>query len=66
VRESYSNIARKLCVDEESVRMRVKRAHQRGFLPAWRVLVNPALLGCEAAVLELEVDDERKKAFAIS
>ena len=66
VRESYSNISRKLGVDEETVRMRVKRAKERGFLPAWRMMVNPRLIGCEAAGLDLEVDDEERKAGVVS
>jgi DNA-binding Lrp family transcriptional regulator len=61
VRESYSNISRRLGVDEETVRIRVRRAKERGFLPAWRVMVNPRLLGCGAAGLDLEVDDEERK-----
>ncbi len=66
VRESYANISRKLGVDEDTVRTRVKRATERGFLPPWRLAVNPRLLGCEAASLELEVAIEEKKAEAIS
>lgn len=66
VRESYSNIAKKVGVDEETVRMRVKRARERGFLPAWRVMVNPLLIGCREANLDLEVKDEEHKTDAIS
>ena len=66
VRESYSNISRKIGVDEETVRMRVKRARERGFLPIWRVMVNPRLFGCREASLNLEVDDEQRKQEVIS
>jgi DNA-binding Lrp family transcriptional regulator len=66
VRESYSNISRKLGVDEETVRMRVNKAKERGFLPAWRVMINPLLINCCAANLDLEVRDEQNKAHAIS
>ncbi len=66
VRESYANVARKLGVDEETVRLRMKRMKERGYLPAWPVTVNPHLLGREAVNLELEVDDERTKPRAIS
>jgi DNA-binding Lrp family transcriptional regulator len=65
VRESYSDIARKLGVDEETVRTRVKRAGERGLIPAWRVMVNPLLIGCREAHLELEVRDEGRKAEAV-
>jgi DNA-binding Lrp family transcriptional regulator len=66
VRESYSNIARKLGVDEETVRLRIKRAKDRGFLPSWRMMVNPKLIGYEVAGLDLEVADEEKKIEVIS
>jgi DNA-binding Lrp family transcriptional regulator len=64
--ESYSNIARKLGVDEETVRIRVKRVRERGFIPAWRIMVNPLLINCHEAHLEIEVRDEERKADAIS
>ena len=66
VRESFSNVARKLGVDEETVRMRVNRAKERGFLPAWHVTANPLLINCHEANLDLEVKDEQHKAGAIS
>jgi DNA-binding Lrp family transcriptional regulator len=65
VRESYSNVARKLGVDEETVRMRVNRAKEHGFLPAWRMMVNPLLISCHAANLDLEVREEQSKAADI-
>ncbi|MGH9917742.1 MAG: AsnC family transcriptional regulator, partial [Nitrososphaerales archaeon] len=66
VRESYSNIARKLGVDEETVRTRVNRAKERGFLPAWNMMVNPLLINCRAGNLDLEVREEEHKGDAIS
>jgi DNA-binding Lrp family transcriptional regulator len=66
VRESYSNISRKLGVDEETVRMRVNRAKERGFLPAWRMMVNPLLINCRSANLNIEMREEQHKADAIS
>jgi DNA-binding Lrp family transcriptional regulator len=66
VRESYAHIARKLSVDEETVRVRVKRVKERGFLAGWRLMVNPRLLGWEAVTLELDVDAEENKAKAIA
>ncbi len=66
VRESFSNIARKLGVDEETVRMRVNRARERGFLPVWRIMVNPLLIDCQAANLDIEVKDEQHKSRGIS
>jgi DNA-binding Lrp family transcriptional regulator len=66
VRESYSHIARKLDVDEETVRMRVNRARENGFLPAWRVMVHPLFLHFREANLNLDVKDEGQKEKAIS
>lgn len=66
VRESYSNIARKLGIDEETVRLRVNRARERGFLPNWRMMVNPLLLNRHEANLDLEVREDERKAEAIS
>lgn len=65
VRESFSEISRKLGVDEETVRRRVNMARQHGFLPVWRLRVNPRIVGWESAGLDLEVEDEEKKANAI-
>jgi DNA-binding Lrp family transcriptional regulator len=66
VRESYSAISRKLGVDEETVRTRVNRARERGFLPRWHVMVNPLLIGCREAILNLEVMDESRTPESIS
>lgn len=66
VRLSYADISRRLGVDEETVRLRVKRARERGAFPTWQLMINPHLLGCDAVTLELEVEAEERKARAIS
>ena len=66
VRESFSNIARKLGVDEETIRVRVTRMRERGLLPTWRMVINPQLIGCHAANVELSVREESEKVDAIS
>ena len=66
VRETYSSIAKRIGVDEETVRRRLKRAEELGSLPGWRMMVNPRLIGCEAASIDLEVEDEGKKDKAIA
>ncbi len=66
VRETYSNIGRRLGVDEETVRRRLKRAEEMGSLPGWKMMVNPHLLGCNAAGVDLEVRIEETKDQAIS
>lgn len=64
VRESFSDVARALGVDEETVRRRVKRAKALGFLPRWKLMVNPRLVGLEAAHFYAECG-EVEKAKAI-
>ena len=61
VRETYSGIAKRLGVDEETVRRRLKRAQELGTVTGWKMMVNPHLLGCKAACLDLEVGNEEKK-----
>ena len=66
VRVTYSNIAMRLGVDEETVRRRVKRAEKLGSVPGWKMMVNPHTIGCEAAGIDLQVEDEGKKEKAVS
>jgi DNA-binding Lrp family transcriptional regulator len=66
VRESYSRIAGKLGVDEETVRRRLKRAKESGWLPRWRMIVNPHLLGLEAAGVDLVVAENLSKAGVLA
>jgi DNA-binding Lrp family transcriptional regulator len=67
VRQSYSSIARKLEVDEETVRRRILRAEQRGLLGGWELLLNPYLIGREPVAMELKVagSDNAKKLRVI-
>jgi len=66
VRESFTAIARRLGVDEETVRLRVARLRERGVFPALRIVVNPRLLGYEETGLDLEVEDESVKPEVLS
>jgi DNA-binding Lrp family transcriptional regulator len=66
VRETYSNIARRIGVDEETVRRRLKRAEKLGSLPGWKMMINPHLIGCDAASIDIEVGNEETKEKAIS
>lgn len=61
VRETYSGIARRIGVDEETVRRRIKKAEVLGSIICWKMMINPHLVGCEASGIDLEVDDESKK-----
>jgi DNA-binding Lrp family transcriptional regulator len=65
-RESYSNLARKLDVDEETVRVTLKKALQAGIVSGWRLIINPHLLGEQLVGLQIEVNSSERKAEVIS
>jgi len=54
-RKSYRSVARKLRVDEVTVRNRIKRFQQSGFLKGYQLIVNPALLGVRLGQLWFDV-----------
>ena len=66
VRESYTAIGRRVGVDEETIRLRLRRLRDRGVLPALRVTVNPHLLGLEEVGVDLDVPDEATKSAVLS
>jgi len=63
-RRSYTEVARKLGVDEETVRNRLKMMREMGLLVGWRLIVNARLLGMEASNIVLEFDDPESKEMA--
>lgn len=66
VRVPYAHVAAGLDVDEETVRHRLKHMNDVGFLRGWQLVLNPALLGREAAIVELIVGDEESKPEVVS
>jgi DNA-binding Lrp family transcriptional regulator len=66
VRESYAKIAKKLGMDEETVRLAVRRAKDSGFVERWRIILNPNLLGQKAGAIQLEVTNLASKSETIS
>lgn len=60
-RRSYRSMARKLRVDEVTVRNRIKGFEQSGFLKGRRVIVNPGLLGVRFGQLWLKVRQSAKR-----
>jgi len=66
VRISYARVAERLNVDEETVRSRLKHMNDVRFLQGWQLILNPILLGREAAIVELRVADPRSKPEVIS
>ena len=64
-KKSYTEIAAKLGVDEETVRNRVKHLRDSGFLLGYRLVPNPALLERTFASLRIEFKDRESKQAAI-
>lgn len=65
VKKTYVEIARKLGVDEETVRNRIKYLKQSGFLLGWRLLPNPGLFGRSSSFVFLEFESPDLKEEAI-
>lgn len=66
VRIPYSSVAAGLDVDEETVRNRLQFMEETKFLRGWQLVLHPALLGRESAIIEMSVDPSESKATAIS
>jgi len=66
LRPTYSDIARRLGVDEETVRIRVRQARQAGTILGWQLAINPRLLGSEATSVLLQVRNPSLKGSLIS
>ena len=65
-KRSYAKIAAKLGVDDESVRLRVKRATETGLIAGWDLVLNPALIGRRSISVLLDVDDAERKPEIIA
>lgn len=66
VRVSYAEVGRRLGLDEETVRGRIKRMQEAGLITGWSVLVNPRVLGRTMvhAVLALPRAEDKERAIA--
>lgn len=64
-KRSYTAIAAKLGVDEETVRNRVKHLRDIGFLLGYRLIPNPMLLGRSFTSLRIEFPSRDSKEAAI-
>src|SRR5467141_2426306 len=64
-KKSFTEIAAKLGVDEETVRNRVKHLRDTGFFLGYRIVPNPVLLGRTFASLRIEFKDRESKQAAI-
>lgn len=65
-KKTYVEIARKLGVDEETVRNRVNVLKESGFLIGWKLLPNLALLSRTSYFVFLEFRSEEEKELAIT
>lgn len=61
IRASLVGIANKAGVDEDTVRRRLQRYHDTGFIRHWELVTNPSLLDLEGAVVEIMVNDPSEK-----
>jgi DNA-binding Lrp family transcriptional regulator len=66
VRESYTSIAKRVGVDEETVRKRIKRQEKLGAIQGWRAVIHPNLVGCVDAYVDLEVSNANRKEEILS
>ncbi|MDA4118062.1 MAG: Lrp/AsnC family transcriptional regulator [Thaumarchaeota archaeon] len=57
-RKSCGVLARKLAVDENTVRRRMRRFQDSGFVTRWTLKVNPQLLGLNEAQMWVDFDDK--------
>jgi DNA-binding Lrp family transcriptional regulator len=65
-RRTYVEVARRLGVDEETVRNRIKNLKDSGFLIGWRMLPNPVLLHRSSSFLFIELESEDSKDDVVS
>lgn len=61
IRESFGGISKRLCIDEDTVRNRIEKLRQTGFLRGWTVFVNPNLIGLAVAQVFLHIPHELSK-----
>lgn len=59
VRRSYSDVAKKLGIDEETVRNRIRSLKESGFLLGWRLIINARVFGKMSSIVVLELKSEK-------
>ena len=63
---SYVDVARKLGVDEDTVRNRLKMMREMGLLRGWRLIPNARLLGMVSSNVVLDFADQESKDDAVT
>ena len=66
IRESYASISKRIGVDEETVRKRIKRQEKLGAIQGWRAVIHPNLVGCVDAYVDLEASNADRKEEILS
>ena len=66
IRESYASISKRIGVDEETVRKRIKRQEKLGAIQGWRAVIHPNLVGCVDAYVDLEASSADRKEEILS
>jgi DNA-binding Lrp family transcriptional regulator len=66
VRESYARVAKRLGVDEETVRKRIRRQEKFGILQGWRAAIHPNLIGCVDVLVDIQVEGDKRKKEVLS
>lgn len=64
-KKSYSSLARSLKVDENTVKNRVQKLYDSGFLKGWWVALNPTLIGQQMSQLWFDVKEQSSKQEVI-
>jgi len=65
VNRSYADVARKLGVDEDTVRNRLKMMREMGLLRGWRLIPNARMLGMASSNVVLDFAGQESKDEAI-
>lgn len=61
VRKSLAEIAERVPVDEDTVRRRLQKFYDTGFVKRWELVVNPSLLGFRGSVAEIATYSSQEK-----
>jgi DNA-binding Lrp family transcriptional regulator len=65
-RISYAALGKKLGVDDELIRLRIKKITESGLLKGWHLIINPHVIGTELASVLLDCGDYRSKEEIIA
>ena len=61
VKRSYAEVAKKIGIDEETVRIRIQSLKQSGFLLGWRLILNANLIDRKSIFLHLNCSMSKRR-----